>query len=78
MDYWGGNYGIFRERQEELLREAERARLEGQLRAVRRERSSVPEHTGCRAWQVSVGGWVLNLEKCEQRAGRSQSPQAMS
>ena len=52
-----------RERQEELLRGAERARLESQLRAARRERSSVPEHTGCRAWRVSVGGWVLRLEK---------------
>ena len=63
MDYWGGYTEIWRERREELLREAERACLERRLRAAHRERSSVPEHAGRRAWRVSVGGWVLRLEK---------------
>jgi hypothetical protein len=63
MDYWGGSNQIWRERREELLREAESARLERRLRAACRGRSSLPEHAGRRAWRVSVGGWVLRLEK---------------
>ncbi len=64
MDYWGGYTEIWRERREELLREAERACLERRLRAAHRERSSIPdENAGRRAWQVSVDGWVLRLEK---------------
>ncbi len=77
MDNWGGYYGILWERREELLREAERQRLARELRAARRERRSVPERTQGTAWRVSVGGWVLRLEKCQQRGCSSRSSQAM-
>jgi len=64
MNYWDGANEIWRERREELLREAESACLERRLRAARRGRSSVPdENAGRRAWRVSVDGWVLRLEK---------------
>jgi hypothetical protein len=63
MDYWGGYNEIWQERREELLREAERSRLERRLRAARRERSLLSKYARRRAWRVSVGGWVLRLEK---------------
>ena len=64
MNYWDGANEIWRERREELLREAESACLERRLRTARRERSSVPdENAGRRAWRVSMDGWVLRLEK---------------
>ncbi len=64
MNYWDGANEIWRERREELLREAESACLERRLRTARRGRSSIPdENAGRRAWQVSVDGWVLRLEK---------------
>ncbi len=63
MNYWDGANEIWRERREELLREAKSSRLERRLRAARRERSLLPKYARCRAWRVSVGGWVLRLEK---------------
>ena len=53
----------WREHRKELLREAERRRLERQLRLARKRRESSDEESRRGAWQVSVGRWVLRLEK---------------
>ena len=53
----------WREHREELLREAERTRLERQLKLARKRRESSGEESRRGAWQVSVGRWVLRLEK---------------
>ncbi len=53
----------WREHRKELLREAERTRIERQLRLARKRHESSLEDSRCGAWQVSVGRWVLRLEK---------------
>ncbi len=53
----------WRQHREELLREAERTRLERQLKLARKRREASSEESQRCAWQVSVGTWVLRLEK---------------
>ena len=53
----------WREHREELLREAERTRLEQQLRLARKQRETPGDESRRGPWQVSVGRWVLRLEK---------------
>ena len=53
----------WRQHREELLREAERTRLERRLKLAQKRRESSGEDSRREAWQVSVGRWVLRLEK---------------
>ena len=53
----------WREHRKELLQEAERTRLERRLRLTQKRRESSGEESRRGTWQVSVGRWVLRLEK---------------
>jgi hypothetical protein len=53
---------IWRQHHEELLAEAENARLAKEIRCGRKEAS--------REWRISLGGWILRLQRIAEYEAR--------
>jgi hypothetical protein len=60
-DYWA-QPEVWRQHHQDLLREAENARLATETRCGRKRAS--------REWRISLGGWILQLRRPEEYEAR--------